>query len=277
MSSLTEIAAELYVRPRAEFVPVRDTRAKETADPELGAQIRALRKPSIAAWVVNVFAAERAEQLGQALGLAEELREAQEDLDTEALRELSRQRRALTDKLAKEAADLAAARGERVSDATLEAVQQTLTAAFFHPDAAAAVASGRLVRELQPTGDYPPTETIAGGAPSPAAPQRADELSARRQRRDAERRVRAAEQALERVAREQHKVDKEIKNSEERLQRLATEVTDLEAELKRARSQERAARGEFDKTAGSQEEARKRVAAAEADLEKARAALEELL
>src|SRR5690625_8018335 len=79
VSSLTEIAAELYVRPRAEFVPVRDTRAKETADPELGAQIRALRKPSIAAWVVNVFAAERAEQLGQALGLAEELRERSEE------------------------------------------------------------------------------------------------------------------------------------------------------------------------------------------------------
>ena len=275
MSSLTDIAAELYAAPRAEFVSARKARAKEIDDPELSAQVRALQKPSIAAWVVNVFATERADQLGQALQLAEELREAQEDLDTAALRELSRQRRALTNKLAREAAELAVARGERVTDATLEAVQQTLTAGFFHPDAAAAVASGRLVRELQPTGDYPLTELLAGGdGPSPRAPKRTDELGARRERREAEKRVRAAEQELQRATREQAKADGEVQRAEERLQRLATEVADLRAELKRAQNQEREARADLDERASSQAAATERVSAAERELENARAALE---
>lgn len=276
MSSLTEIASELYAGPRAEFVSTRNARAKEIADTELSAQVRALQKPSIAAWVVNVFATERADQLGQALQLAEELREAQEDLDTAALRELSRQRRALTNKLAREAAELALARGERVTDSTLEAVQQTLTAGFFHPDAAAAVASGRLVRELKPTGDYPLTELLAGGGPQPSAPKRTDELGARRERREAEKRVRIAEQELQRATREREKVDREVKDAEESLQRLATEVADLRAELKRTQTEERATRAERDEKASSQAVATERVTAAERDLEKARAALEAL-
>lgn len=76
--SLTEIAAELYSAPPTEFVSTRDARAKQVADRQLASQVKALRKPSIAAWVMNLFATERSDRLAQALQLAEELREAQD-------------------------------------------------------------------------------------------------------------------------------------------------------------------------------------------------------
>ncbi|GEK85687.1 hypothetical protein GCM10007198_09540 [Microbacterium aerolatum] len=47
---LAEIAADLYAGSPGKFVPERNTRAKAVEDAQLGAQIRALRKPSIAAW-----------------------------------------------------------------------------------------------------------------------------------------------------------------------------------------------------------------------------------
>ncbi|HKT55370.1 MAG TPA: transposase, partial [Microbacterium sp.] len=152
-TSLTEIAAELYSAAPEEFVAARNARAADAADREDAARIRALKKPSVAAWVVNVFAHERADRLGQALQLAAELREAQDQLDAATLAELGRRRRALTSQLAHEAGELASARGGRVSPSTLEAVRQTIAAAFFDPDAAVAVASGRLVRELEASGD----------------------------------------------------------------------------------------------------------------------------
>lgn len=104
-----EIAAELYAGPLEAFVSSRKARAAE-ADASLAPRILALRKPSIAAWVVNVFAQERAVQLGEALTLARELREAQEDLDAVALAKLGRERRALTRKLAQAAGELASSR-----------------------------------------------------------------------------------------------------------------------------------------------------------------------
>src|SRR5690606_35491195 len=206
MDALTEVAAELYSSPLKEFVTERATRAGAAADRELAERIRALRKPSIAAWIVNVFARERTDRLAQALQLAEELREAQADLDAETLAGLGRQRRALTAQLAREAVSLAQDRGERVSASTSQAVQQTLSAAFFDPVAAAAVASGRLVRELQPSGEYAAAleEIVGGGRPeqrSSPAPRRPDEVQARRVRREAERAVIAAERELSRAQR----------------------------------------------------------------------------
>ncbi|MEE2814693.1 MAG: transposase, partial [Actinomycetota bacterium] len=216
---LDSIAAELYAGSPDEFIAARNARAKDIGDPALSAAVRALRKPSVAAWVVNLFARERSARLGQALQLASELREAQDDLDAATLSQLGRQRRALTGQLAAEAVSLATARGGRVTDATLESVRQTISAAFFDPEAAAAVASGRLVRDIEPTGSFDPGAVVAGGRPdAPVAPKpAADEVAARRARRDAERALREAERAhtgAERAARraneEAHEIDERI-------------------------------------------------------------------
>jgi len=237
-AALAEAAAELYAAAPEDFISARDARAKQVTDAALAAGIRRLRKPSIAAWVVNLFATQRRERLAEALELAARLREAQDDLDAATLAQLGRQRRALTRSLADEAASLAQAHGGRVTDATREAVHQTLTAAFFDPAAAAAAASGRLVRELAPDGDAAAiTASVGGGSPEPARPveRPADELRARRARRDAERALQDAEQALTRAHRERNALTRERADAAERATALEERTRELEDELARVR------------------------------------------
>ena len=276
--SLAEMAVELYTTPPAEFVSTRNARAKEIADDELAKHVKALRKPSIAAWVMNLFATERADRLGQALQLAEELREAQEDLDAKALSKLSRDRRALTAQLAREAASLAAAGGERVTDSTLEAVQQTITAAFFDPDAATAIASGRLLRELEPssTSALDLDSIVAGGAPerTTTRPRPADDVRARREKKKAEQAAHTAEQALDRAKRDQAKADAERDSTESRVERLAAKAKELEAELKKVRNEEKKALAAVEDAVDRAGDAARSVTAAEQALEESRTALE---
>lgn len=277
--SLEEIATGLYAGAPGHFIPSRNARAKEVGDPDLASRVRALRKPSVAAWVVNVFAQERADQLDQALQLAAELREAQEDLDAAALAKLSRERRALTRRLAQTAADLGAARGERITPATLEAVEQSISAAFFDPDAAAAVSSGRLVRALEPTGSADDVrEAVAGAVPTlePAPERPTDELRARRERREAERRVTAAEKDLAAAERERASQEKAVKALREREDELSEAAADLEAQLAKVREEtERLRRGAPD-AEKQHKEAVKRAKAAATALQDAQHALEEL-
>ncbi|GAT73223.1 hypothetical protein MHM582_1708 [Microbacterium sp. HM58-2] len=277
--TLTEIAAELYLEPPAAFTAARDAIVRSTTDKALAAQIRKLKRPSVAAWVVNVFATERSTQLGEALRLAEELHEAQADLDAATLSALGRERRTLTNRLAQNAADLAESRGERVTPATLEAVRQTLSAAFFDAGAAAAVASGRLVRELDPSGDVDVAGAVAGGeaaAPEIARPA-VDEVGERRERRRAERALREAEKDLERAERARTAAADAQREHREALERLTAREAELEAELSRTRKhivETRSALSEAEEGAAA---VAARVDEAEAATTAARRALEEVL
>lgn len=235
-----EIAAALYNGPLEAFVASRKARAGSVDDRELASRILALRKPSVAAWVVNVFAQERAGQLGEALQLAAELREAQDDLDAPALAKLGRERRALTRRLAEMAAELAGSRGERITPATRDAVEGSISAAFFDPAAAGAVASGRLVRTIEPTASTDDIRDAVAGEISEleSVPQRPpDELQARLARREAERVLAAAEKEQTAGERELEKRDAALRDLQGRATELADRVSELEAELARARAE----------------------------------------
>jgi len=278
VTDLETIAAELYAGSPAEFVSSRNARAKETDDADLASRIRALRKPSVAAWVVNVFAHDRAQQLGEALRLADELREAQADVDAATLAQLTRQRRALTEQLAADAAALATARGERITTATREAVQQTITAAFFDPTAAAAVASGRLVHDLEPAAEVTLDTAVGGGAPgavpAPSAP--ADEVAARRELRKAQNALREAEQEHQRATRDLATADRGARDASNRAARLDARIADLEAELATARTAASAADTEAAAAEDAQSHAADRAAATEKAVQAAQRALDAL-
>ena len=79
---LDAIAVELYALPPAQFTAARNARAG-ASDRSLGALIKRLPKPGVAAWAVSLLAREG--QLGDALELAAALREAQDDLDAAEL------------------------------------------------------------------------------------------------------------------------------------------------------------------------------------------------
>ncbi|BDZ59687.1 MULTISPECIES: hypothetical protein [Barrientosiimonas] len=153
--ALADEAAALYALLPAEFVKARDARAKQLRadDKDLAAQVKALRRPTVAAWLVNLLAHE-AGALDPLLGLGAALREAQSRLDTATMKQLSAQRPGIVGDLADRAAGLAADRDPSFGDtATMrEQVIATLTAALADPMAEQAVASGRLVSPLSYAG-----------------------------------------------------------------------------------------------------------------------------
>ncbi len=152
---LLSIAEELYSLAPAEFTGTRNQWAKQTrtdGDPELAKRVTALRKPSMPAWVVNMMMRHQGDQMTQVLDLGASLRQAQADLDADALRELTRQRRQLTTAVTSQGRTLASELGQRITEAVADQVQGTLHAAMIDEDAAAAVRSGMLVTAIAATG-----------------------------------------------------------------------------------------------------------------------------
>ena len=150
---LLEAADELYAVPLDRFTPERDARAKAAkGDKQLVAALKSLRKPSLAAWVVNLLVRRESGQVEQVLAVGAALREAQEGMDGAELRALTKQRRQLTSAVTAQARALAADEGVRVTQSVSDEVEATLTAGLVDQEAARAVRSGLLVRSLRTTG-----------------------------------------------------------------------------------------------------------------------------
>lgn len=167
-AELDAVADALYVVRPDEFVPERDdavARAREAGDRELARAIGRLRRPTRAAWLANLLARERPDQLEGLLGLAAGLADAQRTLDGTALRALSAQRHRLVAAVAAEAGRLASARHEPVGDALLRDVQGILEAALADPAIADEVRAGRLTRTVSYSGFGPAASP--GAVPAP--------------------------------------------------------------------------------------------------------------
>jgi DNA repair exonuclease SbcCD ATPase subunit len=150
---LLEIADELYGLPQDEFTPTRDAKARELkAEKELATAVKKLKKPSVAAWVVNLFVRRESEQVEQVISVGTALREAQQGMDGAELRALTRQRRQLTSAMTQRARALATDEGVKVTQAVADQVESTLTAAMLDPECAKAVRSGLLTGALSSTG-----------------------------------------------------------------------------------------------------------------------------
>lgn len=163
----------LYGEPLATFTSTRDAWAKElkTAG-ETGAatRVKSLRKPALAAWVVNLLVRRDAEQVDQVLTLGESLRAAAADLDGEELRTLTRQRRQLTAAVTTRARGLAREAGVKVTAAVADQVEGTLHAAMLSDAASAAVRTGALVRAVAPAevGELADTADLGDAVADPA-------------------------------------------------------------------------------------------------------------
>ncbi|MGA8246842.1 MAG: hypothetical protein WB797_08050 [Nocardioides sp.] len=150
---LLPVADGLYALPVERFTAARDAWVKDhRAEKDLAARVKALRKPSVAAWVVNLLVRREVAQVEQVLAIGAALREAQEGMDGSELRALTKQRRQLTSAVTGQARALAAEEGVRVTQSVADEVEATLTAGLVDPEAARAVRSGLLVRSLKTTG-----------------------------------------------------------------------------------------------------------------------------
>lgn len=151
-SDLLAVADVLYGLAPGEFTPARDAKAKELKGSDLSVEVKKLRKPSVAAWVVNQLVRHETEQVDQVLAMGEALRAAQAGLKGEELRALTRQRRQLTAAVTTQARSVAGGLGVKVTPAVADQVEATLTAAMVDEDCARAVRSGLLVAALASTG-----------------------------------------------------------------------------------------------------------------------------
>jgi hypothetical protein len=271
---LLEIADALYALPLEEFTPARDARAKDLkADKELAAGVKKLKKPSVAAWVVNHFVRRAAGQVEQIIAVGEALREAQEGMDAAGLRTLTRQRRQLTSAVTQEARSLAREEGVKVTSSVSDQVEGTLTSAMLDPECARAVRSGLLTAALRSTGVD--SVDVAGAVAVPEAlgftaspttaqepappelhvvPGEAEDASSRRREEaeralaDAEEQARAAESelaeatgAVEELQARSLQLQSEIDELKRKLAELESAAEDVDEQLEEAEETQREA------------------------------------
>lgn len=265
--SLQAVADRLYGLTPQEFTAARTAAEKEArsaGDRALAAAVKALRRPALAAWAVNLLVRERGDLVTQVVELGSSLREAQASLEGAALRELTRQRRRLVTAVTSEARAVAAAHGESLSDAAARQVEETLHAAMTDPSVADAVLTGLMTQPLSTTGLETVADLLAvpgaSGRPSagePAGPAAlrlvpepdvpGEEAAARRAaEREAEgaaardrvaqagRRVASATATLEAVRKKQRKRQARVLQLENELEELRRRVADLEDATDRA-------------------------------------------
>ncbi len=146
---LDEIADRLYALPPADFTAARDDEAKsarEAGDRPSATAIGKLRRPTVAAWLVNLLALRNPEAIAELFALGAELRRAQTELRGPELRDLTAQRRAAVHALIREATGLAVGAGANAATLPLVEVETTLTAALADDQLAEVVRAGRLLK-----------------------------------------------------------------------------------------------------------------------------------
>ncbi|MDX6261638.1 MAG: hypothetical protein QOH84_3326 [Kribbellaceae bacterium] len=254
-----EAADALYGAPSADFIAKRNELAKQLkADgDQLGStRLKALRKPTVAAWLTNLVARELPDDIDDLLALGDEFRQATADLDGEKLRELTPRRHKLLDQLTKSAAGLAEREGQKISADVGQKLRETLDAGLVDPAAGEAVREARLSSALRHVGFGVVDES---GEPSNVTP-----LTDERRQRAQDRRRAKSEAAVAEPAEE----------AESAAAKAKREKVDREREEREA-AEKAAAKKELDDAVAAAEAAEATVADLDTQLSDARDALAE--
>ncbi|HEY7718032.1 MAG TPA: hypothetical protein VH915_04680 [Pedococcus sp.] len=153
--ALAEATARLYAVAPEDFVATRTllvAEARAARDPALAKEIGALRKPTVAAWAVNLTVRERPHEREGLLDVGRRLRGAQAALDAATLRALRSEREDLLSAFTAAAAEVTRTAGRPLGATVLEEVRGTVVAALADEQATAAVLSGTLARALHYSG-----------------------------------------------------------------------------------------------------------------------------
>ena len=255
---LADVADDLYGLLPGDFTAERNDRAKRLKgdEPELAAQVKALAKPSTAAWLVNQLVRHHGDEVEQVAQVGAALREAQEGLERDELMQLNKQRQVVLRAVTQQARALANDLGHPVSGAIADEVEQTLRAVMSDPDAADAVRTGTLLRSLSGTGfgevDLTGALALPQAAPGrarPPAPPRADRVPARSTPKASGRAGRTGDATKDELAerRRQHeREEKERARAEKALAEARQEAEEADREAARADDALDAAQGSVD-------------------------------
>lgn len=250
-SDLVSVAAALYALTPDEFTSARGELAKTAraeGDRALASAIGRLRKPTAAAWLVNMLGGHRRDLVDEVVSLGRRLRQAQKRLDGPEMRRLGRQRQELIRRVGAEASALATELGSAASPAVLEDVSESFQAAVTDAAAAAAVRSGLLTKALSaavtpadlagalalPDVVELPAEVEAPESPadeSSTPPTRREAERARKQHERAERAVQSARELLDERTGLVEASRVRRAELEQQLERLQQELDDLQDAL----------------------------------------------
>ena len=247
----------LYQLPLDQFTSARDELAKRLraeGQAEQAEQVKALRKPTVAVWLVNRLVREDELDVQRLIKAGESIAKAQANVAhgqaPEAFLDARRDEQRALERLARAAQRLAESEG--VGRSAIDRATQTLRAASLTDEGRRLLKQGRLTEEVQPPG----FEALAGMNFAP--PKRQSERPSAQSATQTDRR-RVLKEARESL----HGL-----RAEERELRNAARTAAHAAE--RAETEARRKRGEADHAQAEADEARVRVEAAEAELERLR-------
>ena len=198
-----EEADRLFALPLDEFTAARNElarRLKKDGDADAAEQVRALAKPSIAAWAVNQLARKEPEAVRSLLNLASRLRNAQErslkgERAADELRAAQAEERDVIRTLTQRAGDILREADRPASGTTLERVSSLLRAAAVAEPGRKSLREGRLSGDVEVSG----FDAFAGLEVSGArrsAPAGDDLAERRRQKREAAQRRKTLEKQV---------------------------------------------------------------------------------
>ncbi|MFJ2665328.1 hypothetical protein ACIO14_13330 [Nocardia fluminea] len=258
--TLDDVAGELYTLDPGDFVSTRAERAAQAradGDRDLAKAITALRKPTVAAWTVNLLARHAPREIAALLDLGDALRSAQRQLSGDKLRALGTQRQQVVNAMTKRAAELAAEHDRPASEQVLREVGQTLTAALADPEVADLVRTGVLPTTVTYDG-FGPAGLVAITGGKATTPKRASKPRSAPKDTEAERRAQAqqelddAESGLAAARADHDAAEAAAAQAKSDLHEVETRIAELRAELEHAEQQrhfartaEHRARGEF--------------------------------
>jgi hypothetical protein len=232
-TSLDKAVDGLYAVAPGEFVQRRDKLARSLrteGDREAADEVKALRKPTVAAWAVNQLARRERMRLRGLFTAGERLRAA---AGPEALERARDDERAAIEELVGAARTLLEEAGHPPTETVADRVRETLHAAVVDEAVGERVRAGRIEKEEQATG--------FGVAGLPAAKPRKPARKAprddarRRKRREAEDRLREAREALAAAEHEVKGRKRELEAAERELASRRAAAERAERELDRRR------------------------------------------
>jgi DNA repair exonuclease SbcCD ATPase subunit len=289
--ALHEVAVSLYGLRPDRFTAARtraSLQARDAGDRELMSAIKALRRPSVSAWVVNLLVRRQPELIGQVVELGDSLRQAQALLQGDALRDLGHQRRQLITAVTRQAVGLAEAEGQNITDPVVRQVEETLQAAMTDGEAAEAVRSGLLTRPLSSTGMAGLAEALAvplgerpratsGAGTEPPRPSLTVVRDEERERDEAKARVEAAGEAVRAAQKAFDKATRKRAKGEAKLLQLEAELEEVRRRLAEAEEQTERAAERMTELDARVEESAAHLADARAEADAAAAALDDLV
>ncbi|WP_091612781.1 hypothetical protein [Amycolatopsis saalfeldensis] len=266
------VAEALCSGEPGEFVAARTAAARDATaagDRELAARIRALRKPTRAAFFVNRLARDGAASLTELADLGRRLRAAHTNLAGAELRDLAHRRNELVRRIMAEAPGL--------SDPVAREVEETLEAVVADPSVAALALAGRLTSMAQQDADQwlsmPLSPAPKKPEPAKAPPKKAASPSAERKKAEEDRqareraRARREEQRRKTAAAQGERAEaaRALIRAEHAAEQADARVTDLRTRLVEAEARATQAADDLTAARSAFETAEAAVKAASAD------------